>query len=74
MRAGSQSKIPPNYIEASWDISKTPSPTYILARGNYLAPGAEVQPGIPLVLDNPRHPLEFPDPRSIRNGMAPIAV
>jgi hypothetical protein len=57
-----QSKIPPNYIEASWDLSKTPSPTYILARGNYLAPGAEVQPGIPLVLDNPQHPLEFPDP------------
>jgi hypothetical protein len=57
-----QSKIPPNYIEASWDISKTPSPTYILARGNYLAPGAEVQPGIPLVLDNPQHALEFPDP------------
>src|SRR5215471_1209723 len=58
----SQSKVPPNYIEASWDISKTPSPTYILARGNYLAPGAEVQPGLPLVLDNPGHPLDFPDP------------
>ena len=56
-----QSKVPPNYIEASWDTSKTPSPTYILARGNYLAPGAEVQPGLPLVLDNPQHPLEFPD-------------
>jgi hypothetical protein len=57
-----QSKIPPNYIEAAWDVSKTPSPTYILQRGNYLAPGAEVQPGLPLVLDNPQHPLEFPDP------------
>jgi hypothetical protein len=57
-----QSKVPPNYIEASWDISKTPSPTYILARGNYLAPGAEVQPGLPVVLDKPDHPLEFPDP------------
>jgi hypothetical protein len=56
-----QSKVPPNYIEASWDMSKTPSPTYILARGNYLAPGAEVQPGLPLVLDNPQHPVEFPD-------------
>src|SRR5207248_1605878 len=58
-----QSKVPPNYIEASWDISQTPSPTYILARGNYLAPGAEVQPGLPLVLDNPEKPLEFPDPQ-----------
>ena len=57
-----QSKVPPNYIEAAWDISKTPSPTYVLARGNYLAPGMEVQPGIPLVLDNPQQPLEFPDP------------
>ena len=58
----SASKVPPNYIEASWDVSKTPSPTYVLARGNYLAPGAEVQPGLPLVLDNPDKPLEFPDP------------
>jgi hypothetical protein len=57
-----QSKVPPNYIEASWDVSKTPSPTYILARGNYLAPGSEVQPGLPVVLDNPEHPVEFPDP------------
>src|SRR5260370_10733582 len=56
------SKVPPNYIEASWDISKTPSPTYILARGNYLAPGAEVQPGLPGVLDNPQQKLEFLDP------------
>src|SRR5215813_1295930 len=57
-----QSKVPPNYIEAPWDVSKTPSPTYILARGNYLSPGAEVQPGLPLVLENPQHPVEFPDP------------
>ncbi len=57
------SKIPPNYIEAAWDVSKTPSPTYILQRGNYLAPGAEVQPGLPLVLDNLQAPLNFPDPK-----------
>ena len=57
-----QSKIPPNYIEAAFDVSKTPSPTYVLQRGNYLAPGSEVQPGLPLVLDNQQHPLEFPDP------------
>jgi hypothetical protein len=58
----SQSKVPPNYIEAAWDVSTTPSPTYILARGNYLAPGAEVQPGLPVVLEDSKHPLEFPDP------------
>jgi hypothetical protein len=57
-----QSKIPPNYIEAAFDVSKTPSATYVLARGNYLAPGAEVQPGLPLVLDNQSSPLQFPDP------------
>src|SRR5438876_1483415 len=56
------SKVPANYIEASWDISKTPSATYILARGNYLAPGAEVQPGLPVVLDSPQKPLVFEDP------------
>jgi len=54
--------VPPNYIEAAWDLSKTPSRTYVLARGNYLAPGAETQPGLPTVLDDPKHPLEFPDP------------
>ena len=58
-----QSKSQANYIEAAFDVSKTPSPTYILQRGNYLAPGAEVQPGLPLVLDDPQNPLKFPDPR-----------
>jgi hypothetical protein len=58
-----QSKIPPNYIEAAWDVSKNPTPTYVLARGNYLAPGAEMQPGLPIVLDNPQNPLPFPDPK-----------
>jgi mono/diheme cytochrome c family protein len=57
------SKTPPNFIEAAWDISKTPSTTYILSRGNYLSPGAAVQPGVPLVLDDPQHPLQFPDPQ-----------
>ena len=58
-----KSKVPPNYIEAAWDVSKTPSATYVLQRGNYLAPAAEVQPGIPVVLDNPQKPLVFPDPK-----------
>lgn len=57
-----QTAVDPNYIEAAWDVSKTPSPTYILQRGNYLAPGAEVQPGLPVVLDNPAKPFQFPDP------------
>jgi cytochrome c553 len=57
-----QSKVPPNYIQAAWDVSKSPTPTYVLQRGNYLAPGSEVHPGIPVVLDNPQNPLQFPDP------------
>ena len=61
---GKKTKIDPNYIEAAWDVSKTPSPTYILQRGNYLAPGAEVKPGLPVVLDDPKHPLQFPDPKA----------
>jgi mono/diheme cytochrome c family protein len=58
-----KSSIKPNYIEAAWDLSKTPSPTYILMRGNYLAPGAEVKPGIPTVLDDPKNPVKFADPK-----------
>jgi hypothetical protein len=60
-RRKKNSAIDPNYIEAAWDVSKTPSPTYILQRGNYLAPGAEVKPGIPAVLDDPAKPFAFPD-------------
>jgi hypothetical protein len=60
---GNAGKIKPNYIGAAWDVSKTPSPTYILQRGNYLAPAAPVAPGIPAVLDDPRHPFKFPDPK-----------
>jgi hypothetical protein len=57
-----QTAVDPNYIEAAWDVSKTPSPTYILQRGNYLAPGAAVQPGLPAILDDPQNPFQFPDP------------
>lgn len=61
-RKKKQFSIDPNYIEAAFDVSKTPSPTYMLTRGNYLAPGAEVKPGIPAVLDDPAKPFAFPDP------------
>ena len=62
-RRKKQSSIDPNYIEAAWDVSKTPSPTYVLMRGNYLSPGAQVQPGIPAVFDNPQQPFAFPSPK-----------
>jgi Protein of unknown function (DUF1553)/Protein of unknown function (DUF1549)/Planctomycete cytochrome C len=60
--ATSKTDLAPNYIEAAWDVSKKPSPTYILQRGNYLAPGAAVNPGLPAVLDDPQHPFQFPEP------------
>lgn len=63
-RRGAESRIKPNYIMAAWDVSKTPSPTYVLLRGNYLSPGAPVEPGIPAVLDNPNNPFKFPDPKA----------
>ena len=62
-RRNGKATIEPNYIEAAWDVSKTPSPTYVLLRGNYLAPGAEVKAGLPAVLDDPAQPLQFPDPQ-----------
>lgn len=62
-RRASETKIKPNYIMATWDVSKSPSPTYILQRGNYLAPGTAVEPGIPAVLDHPDKPFRFPDPK-----------
>ena len=61
-RRKKQFAVDPNYIEAAFDVSKTPSPTYLLHRGNYLAPGAEVRPGLPAVLDDAAKPLAFPDP------------
>jgi hypothetical protein len=62
-RKGGNAQNPPNFIMAAWDVSKTPSPTYVLMRGNYLSPGAPVEPGIPAVLDDPNHPFQFPDPK-----------
>ncbi len=63
-RRKQQSNIDPNFIEAAWDVSRTPSATYLLQRGNYLAPGEEVQPGLPAVLDHPTQPFVFPDPQA----------
>ncbi len=55
-------ELRPPRIWALWDVSKNPSPAYILARGNYLSPTAPVEPGIPTVFDDPEHPFKFPDP------------
>jgi hypothetical protein len=36
-------------LQVAYDVG-TPSPTHVLRRGNHLAPGAEVSPGLPSVL------------------------
>lgn len=56
-------EITPRRIWAAWDVSKEPSPTYLLIRGNYLSPGPPVPPGVPAVLDDPDRPFQFPEPR-----------
>ncbi|GAB4365122.1 MAG: PSD1 and planctomycete cytochrome C domain-containing protein [Bryobacter sp.] len=56
--------IKPEYLRAAWDVSKTPSPTYLLMRGDYLSPGPEVKPGVLAVLDSPTNPTVFPDPKA----------
>jgi hypothetical protein len=38
LRRAGNSKIKPNYVMATWDVSKSPRPTYVLQRGNYLSP------------------------------------
>jgi hypothetical protein len=56
-------KLDEQRIWGLWDVSKTPTQAHILVRGNYLTPGDPVEPGIPVVLDDPRHPFEFPTPQ-----------
>jgi hypothetical protein len=50
------------FIQALWDRGK-PTPTYILRRGNYLAPGKEVEPGVPAVLTSAKTPFVIEPPR-----------
>ncbi len=56
-------KLDQQRIWGLWDVSKNPTPTHILIRGNYLSPGDPVEPGIPAVLDNPQKPFQFPEPK-----------
>ena len=56
-------KLDQQRIWGLWDVSKEPSATHILIRGNYLSPGDVVGPGIPSVLDDPQQPFRFPNPQ-----------
>ena len=52
---------PEPLIRALWDRG-TPSPTYILRRGDPMSPGRWVEPGVPAVLTRGRSPLEIAPP------------
>ena len=54
-------------IRALWDRG-TPSPTYILRRGNYLTPGRLVQPGLPSVLTSKKTAVSFKEPTTTSPG------
>ena len=57
-----ESQRPPaQSIQALWDRG-TPSPTYILIRGDHDNPGHPVSPGVPAVLSNPREPFVIRPP------------
>ena len=49
-------------IRALYDQDATPPPNNILLRGEWTKPGETVEPGIPAVLDDPRHPFTIPTP------------
>ncbi len=46
-------------IQALWDGGSAPK-SYVFRRGDFQAPGSPVEAGVPLVLDNSQHPLQFP--------------
>lgn len=52
-------------IQALWELGPAPR-TYLYRRGDYQAPGAEVEPGVPSVLDDPGQPFALPKPQSDR--------
>lgn len=54
-------RMPKPRIRALWSRG-TPSPTYILKRGNYLTPGNPVAPGVPAVLNQNNQPLKITRP------------
>jgi hypothetical protein len=56
-------------IQAICEPGSKPPPTYVFRRGNYLTPGAEVQPGFLSVLTDPQSPAIIPSP-PIREGEA----
>src|SRR5436190_9801731 len=50
----------PPMVWAAWDVSKNPV-TRVLVRGDYENPGEPVEPGVPIILDDPKNPFRVPD-------------
>ncbi len=48
-------------IQALWDLGPPPH-AFLYRRGDYQTPGAEVQPGVPAVLDDSAQPFVLPTP------------
>ena len=69
---GGQKREQP-FVRALWDRG-SPSPTYVLIRGNYLTPGRKVEPGVPEVLAPQGFDLDvqppFPDAESTGRRLA----
>jgi cytochrome c553 len=47
-------------LQALWELGPPP-PTYLYRRGNFRTPGAQIQPGVIAVLDNPQNPFVIPE-------------
>ena len=46
-------------IWALWDLEPKPTETHLLIRGNLETPGPLVEPGVPVVLDDPAKPFQL---------------
>jgi hypothetical protein len=51
----------PDMVWAAWDVTTDPAATHLLMRGSYEAPGDPVEPGVPVIFDDPSDPFVIPD-------------
>lgn len=54
-------QVKPQMIWGAWDVSPE-AKTQLLARGNFDSPREVIEPGIPLILDDPKNPFRVPQP------------
>ena len=67
LRKGRNTKNKPNFVMADMGCFEGAFANIHPDAGNYLSPGAPVEPGIPAVLDDPQHPFRFPDEKDAAN-------